>query len=258
MGHRDNAETGGFMGERVFAARADIRYVLQLATAPAEGLVVAFSSAQAAGAPPRYRWHQILSELPCHRLFVLDDHGLPGPLPGPSWYLGPHRSDVAGSVCDLIEQIAAELEVDRARTVMIGSSMGGWAALYFAARAGGGHAIAAEPQTRLGDYLCGPAFHRIAEHVVGGSSPEHRRRLDGMLFAALRAAPSPPKVHLYCGRDSPYYERHVMPLLSVLGELGAESAVELGEFSDHGDLAGHFGAYLLRCLDDVMARGRAD
>ena len=99
--------------------------------------------------------------------------------------------------------------------------MGGWAALYCGARVGAGHAIAGEPQTRLGSYLCGPAFHLIAEHVAGGSSPEDSRFLDAILFDALRAAPSPPHVHLYCGRESPYYEGHVAPLLAVLNELGA-------------------------------------
>jgi pimeloyl-ACP methyl ester carboxylesterase len=146
-GHRDDVQTGDFAGERVFASRADVRYVLHTATACPDALVVGFSSAQAPGKPPRYRWHKLLRDLPCHRLFVLDDHGPRRPMPGPSWYLGRRRgSDVAGSVCELIERVAEELGVERARTVTIGSSMGGWAALYFGARVGAGHAIAGEPR----------------------------------------------------------------------------------------------------------------
>ena len=180
---------------------------------------------------------------------MLDDQGLPGPPPGPSWWLGRHQGpDVAGSVCELIERTAAELGVRRTRIVTIGSSMGGWAALYFGARVGAGHAIAGEPQTRLGDYLCGPAFHQIAEHIVGGSSPEHRRQLDAILFDAVRSAPSLPHVHLYCGRASSFYEGHVAPLVAVLDEVGASWDLELGDFSAHEDVGPPFRAHLDQCL----------
>jgi pimeloyl-ACP methyl ester carboxylesterase len=230
--------------------RADITHELHPATADSGTLVVAFASAQPQGAPPRYRWYRALSDAPCHRLFVLDDHGLPGPPPGPSWFLGRQGSGVAGSVCDLIERTAAQLGA--ARTVTIGSSMGGWAALYFGARVGAGHVIAGEPQTRLGDYLCGPAFHPIAEHVAGGSARRERRRLDGLLFDAVRAAPAPPHVHVCCGRESSHYERHVLPLLALLTELGAQSELELGDYSDHEGIASHFPVFLRRCLDEVL------
>jgi pimeloyl-ACP methyl ester carboxylesterase len=250
--HRDDVQTGGFSGERVFASGADVRYVLHTATASPDTLVVAFSSAQAPGAPPRYRWQKVLGDVPCHRLFVLDDHGPLGPRAGPSWYLGRHRGpDVAGSVCELIERTAQELGVERGRTVTIGSSMGGWAALYFAARVGAGHAIAGEPQTRLGSYLCCTAFHGIAEHIAGGSSPREGRFLDAILFDALRAAPTLPRLHVYCGRESPYYEAHVVPLLDAVDELGAEVELELGDSSEHDDISERFGPYLLRRLDKV-------
>jgi pimeloyl-ACP methyl ester carboxylesterase len=256
-GYRDDAETGDFAGERVFASTADIRYVLAPAAGPSKVLVVAFSSAQALGAPPRYRWRKQLSELPCHRLFVLDDHGPRTPVPGPSWYLGAGRSfAVVDSVCDLIERTAEEQGVKPEHTVTIGSSMGGWAALYFGTRVGAGDVIAGEPQTLLGTYLCGPAFHELAEHIVGGSSPEDRAILDGILFDALRASTSLPRVHLFCGRESPHHERHVLPLLEVLEELGGVWELELAEGFDHDDVGHPFSAYLLAQLDEALS-GRA-
>jgi pimeloyl-ACP methyl ester carboxylesterase len=225
---------------------AQITHVLDPATTAPDTLVVAFASAQAAGEPPHFRYRGVLSELACHRLFVLDDHGLPGPPPGPSWYLGPSGSGVADSVCALIERVAGELDI--ARTVSVGSSMGGWAALYFGARVGAGHAIAGEPQTRLGDYLCGPAFHRIAEHVAGGSSPTERALLDGLLFDTLRAAPSRPRMHLYCARNSPHHVNHVLPLVEAFG---ADCELELGDFGEHADVGPPFSEYLLRCLSGL-------
>ena len=231
--------------------RARIEHVLHPATTSPDTLVVAFASAPALGQPPHYRYRRVLSEVPCHRLFVLDDHGLPGPPPGPSWFLGPRGSDVADAVLALIQRVAGELGV--ARVVTAGSSMGGWAALYFGARAGADHAIAGEPQTRLGDYLCGPAFHRIAEHVAGGSSARERAWLDELLFDALRAAPSRPRMQLYCGRESPYRENHIRPLLL---EFGGDCELELGDFGDHGDIGPPFGTYLLDRLDAVLGLTR--
>src|SRR3954467_771045 len=140
-GHREDPETGDFPGERVFASRVDVRYVLHGATDRPDMLVVAFSAAQSPGQPPRYRWHKLLAEFPCHRVFVLDDHGPRDPLPRPNWYLGQgRRLAAADSLCDLIDRTASELEVSRGNVVMVGSSMGGWAALYFGARVGAGHA----------------------------------------------------------------------------------------------------------------------
>jgi pimeloyl-ACP methyl ester carboxylesterase len=254
-GYRDDPETGDFPGERVFGSKVDVKYVLQDATDRPDTLVVVFSAAPPAEQPPRYRWHKILSEFPCHRLFVLDDHGPREPLPRPNWYLGRHRSfDAADSICDLIDRTASELGVDRANVITVGSSMGGWAALYFGARAGAGDAVVGEPQTLLGSYLCGPAFHTLAEHIAGGSSPEDSDFLDAILFDAFRAAASPPHVHLLCGRESPYYERHVQPLVALLDDLEIGYELTLGENSEHNDMAIQFPPSLRGRLAGLLRR----
>src|SRR5262249_23917712 len=148
-----------------------------------DALVVAFAAAPEPGKAPHYKWNKVLADLPCHRLFVLDDHGPPDPLPLPNWYLGHGRGFATpDSICQVIDRISVELGVARRSVVTIGSSMGGWAALYFGARVGAGHAIVGEPQTRLGDYLCGPAFHTLAEYIAGGSSDDDADFLDAILF----------------------------------------------------------------------------
>src|SRR3954465_301968 len=150
-GHLDDRETGAFPGERVYSGSVDVRYLLLDATERPDSLAVVFSSAQQPGTPPRYRWHKLLRDLPCHRLFVLDDQGPCDPLPGPSWYLGRHRpAGFADSIHELLERTIGELGVDRERGATVGSSMGGWAALYFGAGLRAGLAIAGEPQTLLG------------------------------------------------------------------------------------------------------------
>jgi hypothetical protein len=145
-----------------------------------------------------------------------------------------------------------ELGVNRGNVIMVGSSMGGWAALYFGARVGAGDAIVGEPQTLLGSYLCGPAFHTLAEHIAGGSSPEDSDFLDAVLFDAFRASASPPHIHLLCGQESPYNERHVQPLVALLEDLDIGYELSLGENSEHNDIAIQFPPYLRRRLAELL------
>jgi pimeloyl-ACP methyl ester carboxylesterase len=163
---------------------------------------------------------------------------------------------VAESVCELVARTTGELDLQPGRTITAGSSMGGWAALYFAARTGAGHAIAGEPQTLLGSYLCGGVFGSFAEHIAGGDSEEDREFLDGLLFDALRANPAPLHIDLYCGRGSPYYAGHVTPLVALLDELEVPWELELGEYTEHDDLVHRFPAYLVERAQAALAELR--
>jgi hypothetical protein len=254
-GYRDDPETGDFPGERVFRSGVEVKYVLQPATERPDALAIGFSALHPENTPPRYYTHKAVADLPSHRLFVLDDQGPRTPLPGSCWYLGRHRRfDVADSVCDLIASLVDELAIDRSRVATFGGSKGGFAALYFAARLGLGHAIAGEPQTRLGTYLCGDPHLSYAEHIAGGASEDDRAFLNEILFDALRAAERPPFVHLYWGRYDRDHERYLEPLVDVLVKLGAPWELELGEWHDHvPELGKHFPAYLRRQLEDVLS-----
>ncbi len=246
-------ETGDFPGERVFASSVDVKYLLHEATERPDILLVVFSSAQQPGRPPRYRWHQLLADVPCHRLFILDDQGPRDPLPGPSWYLGRHgHGGFADAICELVERTIAELGVERDRVATVGSSMGGWAALYFGARLRTGLAIAGEPQTRLGRYLCSTPFEPLATHIIGGDSPEHREALNAVLFDALREG-APSMIQLYCGDGSHHHERHVGPLVDFLDERGAPYELDLQEDVDHDDIGVHFARFLARRVEEMLA-----
>lgn len=178
-------KTGVFRGERVFRGLAPIKYLLRRSATRSRTLIVMFSGADE-GKPPRYNWYRLTADVPCHRLSVLDDGGQADP-PRPSWYLGAHESGFADAVCALIRRTAEDLRVDSSQLITAGTSMGGWAALYYAARVGAGHAIVGEPQALLGDFLCWEAFEDIAKHVAGGSSAAHQETLNDLLLAALRA-----------------------------------------------------------------------
>ena len=63
-------------------------------------------------------------------------------------------------------------------------------------------------------------------------------------------------MHVCCGRESSHYERHVLPLLALLTELGAHCELELGDSATHEGIGPHFRVFLRRCLDEVLGLAR--
>ncbi|HEY1359989.1 MAG TPA: hypothetical protein VGF21_16935 [Thermoleophilaceae bacterium] len=242
-----------FPGERVFEAATPVKHVLQDADIDAGALVVAFSGDHPPDVTPRYYNHKALRGLACPRMFVLDDQGPREPLPRPCWYLGKDRVfDVAESVLELMTAVTGELGVSRRRVITCGGSKGGWAALYFGARFGAGHAVAGEPQVVLGKHICW-SYPTIAAHVAGDASRESSDFLDGLLFDAFRRSPNPPEVDLFSGRTD-YLERDVLPLRDSLDELGVPCRLELAEHTRHvPDHGKAYPPYLRRRLEEILA-----
>ncbi len=253
--HRDDPETGAFPAERRFRwHNVGLRYVFEPAAERPDALIVAFSAAHERNEPPRYYTTRVLRAVPCHRLFILDDHGPQGTHPRPSWYLGRNRSqDVPTAVDELIRATTEELGLQPRRVFTCGASKGGWAAIYFAARLGAGHAVAGEPQAFLGQHLLQDGTWDIAAHVAGGTDPEAGDYLDALLFDALTASSAPPCLHLFCGRTSTYYDHDVLPLQRFLQRYEIPCELTLADYSRHvPDLGRHFPTYLTERLTKLI------
>src|SRR5947199_6358004 len=104
MTHAEARDTEPYPGERTFeGTRASVRYVLHEASTQPDALVVGFSAQHPPSKTPRYSGIKVLRDIPCHRLYILDDHGPLAPYPRGCWYLGERRSfTVAQAVCELI------------------------------------------------------------------------------------------------------------------------------------------------------------
>lgn len=254
--YRHDPETGDFPGERLCASTG-LRYVLEGLEGDRRSLVLPFSAAHEPGEPARYYTHRVLRDLPCPRLFVLDDQG-PGNPARPCWYLGRlPEVEVARAVLELVERVARELGAGR--LITCGSSMGGWAALYFGCRLGATDAIAGEPQVCLGAHLAQEEYFEIERHIAGecpiATVPA---MLDDLVFAAYRAAPAPPRTHLFSGR-TPYLERDVLPLARFLQGIGTPCEVELSDHLEHvPDLGVRFPPFLRSRLARLLAGDRFD
>ncbi len=259
MTHPDTTDTPSYLGEQTFVGSCDsVRYLIQDATTLNDTLVVGFSAQHQISKTPRYSSIKVLRDMPCHRLFILDDHGPVAPYARGSWYMGHNRRfTVEATVRELIDHVIAELGVARERVMSCGSSKGGWAAIYFAFAADLGHAIAGEPQSKIGTHLLGPGAgadtRSMAEFIAGGTEANDWQFLDDILFQIMSSSRARPILHLLIGRGV-YEERHIAPLVEVATEIGVRLDVEQNDFVEHDDLAVHFPPYL-RAKILSLARG---
>lgn len=244
----------GFPGERAFeGAGHKIRFVVR-ECGGSRHLVAVFSSFHLSGRPPPYRYVRTLSNFDMHRMFVLDDQGPRDTYPRPCWYLGrASKFTFAEGVRELIDGVASDLGVDRSAVVTAGSSMGGYAAVYFAVTAGYGCAISGEPQTLLGDYLSSPTEGKraILEYITGDTGRKAAIWLNQLLPAAIRSSPHRPFIYVHCARHGTYLEREIVPLLAACDEANIPYELDRGDYADHADLSEHFPRYLVATLSRI-------
>ena len=219
-GHRDHVQTGDFTGERVFASRADVRYVLHTAIGMPGRAGGGFASPRRPANLPATGGTSYCATF---RATGCSCSTTMGRAAAAGAFLVPRATP--GLRCgrlgrELIERIADELGVERARMVTIGSSMGGWAALYFGAGSVQGTRSPASPRRgSAATVRTRVPPHRGARR--GRSSPED----SGSSTPSSSTPCAPPPRLRTCTSTAagrvPTDEGHVAPLLAVLNELGA-------------------------------------
>lgn len=194
-------------------------------------LLVAFGGLKGApmGLPP-FEFKGLSAGLATKRLFLRD--------PEQAWYQRglPGVSDHIDGVA---EHLAARVAASGAeRVVMVGNSMGGYAALLFGARLDVDEVVAFAPQSFLGRVKRALHRDRRWKHQMRGAqtSPTLRRVNLDLLAAIPKAAPSRCKAQIHYGRD----ER--------LDGVHAERLAHLPRLTVHGHATG--GHALVRALRD--------
>lgn len=86
----------------------------------------------------------------CHQLSIADPALLKNERIISSWYLGGEQDNQVEIICELIDYVVNQLGIQR--TLFLGGSAGGYAALLYSYKTPGSLAIAVSPQTRLSSY----------------------------------------------------------------------------------------------------------
>lgn len=218
---------------------------------------------QAISTAPLYNYIKPLQGLPVHRLYIRDWLG-GDELTHSSYYLGPNKTLTIADACQrLIAEYCAKYRIEHENTIFLGSSKGGFAALYHGLAFGAGHIVVGSPQTRLGTFLAHERqkdnFHnRIFEWLFGAITPENKEFADSLLFRQAQEHARPgQKVYVMVGRDEKHYAEHVLPFQQAFRDR-LDFNVFLGEYSKHSDTAKHYPPFLKETVVKITGSSREE
>lgn len=233
-------------GEKTFESARKITYLLQKSETENNHLVVIFSAFNPPGTQPGYSYIRTLEHLDCNKLFILDNHGERG-----CYYLGENKDlSVEASVAALITHIANQNRIPARNIITCGSSKGGYAALYFGIKYGFGHVISGAPQTFLGSYISTAAPDTM-RYIAGDTSENSKQYLNRLLYDVVQNAADFPNICIHVGKGDHHYNGHVLPLVEAITTMGARVALDVGDYSEHGEVK-FYQDFMKRRLPEII------
>ncbi|MEH7483141.1 hypothetical protein V7157_19155 [Neobacillus drentensis] len=180
----------------------------------------------------RYNYSKALSDVNCHKLFIIDDYGDRG-----SYYLGNNGDSlVESSVISLILNFASTYNIPLKNILAMGSSKGGYAALYYGIKYSFGKIVAAAPQTFLGNFL--QSFTQdMVEDMTNYREKADILFLNQKLFCLLEGKRTYPDIHLLVGSKDNHLQNHLLPFINKLKQMKVEYKYEVIEGYGHNALA---------------------
>jgi len=197
-----------------------------------------------------YDYMSTLENIKTNKLFILDDFGDQG-----SYYLGRNRDhSIETAVVSLIQYIMAKYGISHKNITTIGSSKGGYAALYYGIKYYFGNIVAGAPQSKLGDFLIKQAkHHNIAQYISGDAEEGDCYYLNNVLFRLLeQPVDISPNIYLYVGTGDHHYRNHVIPLYEELQHKGYNVKLDIEENITLGGLKMYFPHYLKKTVSHIL------
>lgn len=197
-----------------------------------------------------YNYMKSLEDVPCNKLFILDDFGDQG-----SYYIGRNRDySIETAVSSLIQYIMAKHNILHKNVTALGSSKGGYSALYYGLKYHFGNVIAGGPQSKIGDFLIKQAKHEnVAVYIAGSAEEGDLHYLNGLIFRLLEQPnDASPNIHLYVGSGDHHYKNHVIPIFDQLKHKGYHVHLDVEQNINHNDLRTHFPPFLRKKLSEIL------
>lgn len=237
-------------GEKEYKIKEDsgrLKYLFQ-PNKKSDKLLVIFSGFPPKDKGPVYNYVTTLKKIKYNKFFILDDFG--NDYRG-TFYLGTNENWFLNKeITNLISMIKKQVGVEDNNITLVGSSKGGFSALYYALQNNYGKVIVGEPQILLGDYLTiVPQHLSVFENIMGEYSDKKKERLNRALFDVAEQSEEFPQIFIMCGKGNNYYlDSHIYHFTSYLDDKGIKYDLGLGNFNNHSDLEKHFPKYLYRNL----------
>ena len=210
-----------------------------------KGLVVVFSAFSEP--PARYNYIGTLKNLRENKLFILDDWGridYPG-----VYYLGWNGDYILKEeVIDFIKSITMRIGSD-CRLTMLGSSKGGWCALYYGLRMGADTIIAGAPQYYLGNYLDCDFHKETFDIMMGDDKLKNKDILNNLLPNVIRSCRNRINVFLHYSECEHTYYNHIKDLCDDLSENDSINLyTDIQHYNSHGEVGCFFPFFVKNLL----------
>ncbi|RWZ59152.1 alginate lyase family protein [Halobacillus fulvus] len=240
-----------FKLEKNHQTTRNVRYHFEEATdqSLSDQLIVVFS---AIGQQYQYKYNYMkaLEHIPTNKLFILDDFGDQG-----SYYIGENRDfSIETAVSSLIQYKMAQYSILNRNVTTIGSSKGGYAALYFGLKYYFGHVLSGAPQTKMGQFLLEQADHpNIAKYVAGGIGNGDKHYLNQLMYDLLNQSNDLlPTIDILIGKSDHHYENHILPLFKTAKKKNIPIELHTLEGVNHDGIKNHFPPFIIEKICSIL------
>ena len=209
----------------------ETRYVN--ATADTDSLIVWFNASINRAAKPIPAFTGMLSRFRkvAHQICIADPVLHRHPELRHSWYIGDQAVDLQTAVSSFLKSLAAKLGVSR--TILVGGSAGGFAALFHALHLPDSCAVALQPQTNISRHVYFKTYLQTCWGEQAQAALEARAVTD--LCDAYGRGGGANVVYLQGMGDHVHYWNHCLPFMEAVNRAAPEKAIF------HVDFWGQFG-----------------
>lgn len=226
----------------------NINYLLEK-NSKSKDLLIVFSACTKIGQKARYNYIKTLDEFKCNKLFILDDFGFDG---RGAYYLGKDKDFmIEKDVLALINKITEEINPEN--EIYIGSSKGGYSALYFGLERKNSYIITGAPQYNLGDYLNLPNHKNILEYIMGDCSDDSIDKLNNLMRNKLNLNKNHNNcIYIHYSTEEETYDSDINPLLEEMNNLNLKVNYDKKSYSSHAELTLYFPEYIKTSIRGIL------
>lgn len=226
----------------------EIKYILEENNS--KHLVVVFSSCTRPGIKARYNYNRTLSDITANKLFILDNYGDDG---RGVFYLGCNNDfKIENAVRELIKKVFNETNSDE--ITYIGSSKGGYAALFFGLEVDNSNIVVGAPQYYLGDYLNCKANINVLRNIIGDISDEKIENLNLILYNKIKNIKKRNiDIYIHFSKNEHTYNEHIKYLLKDLDINNIRYSIDTADYLNHSDVSIYFPSFLKQTISNIVA-----
>ena len=238
--------------EKQIPGKWKINYILEEKKG-AEWLIVTFSAFAPTNAQIQkpYSFMDTCNGIMSHVLYLQDSLGERG-----TYYM-VHNMDFspAEQILGWIETVRKKLEVPKEHVILMGSSKGGSAALYFGLRGHYGHVLAMAPQIRIGSYVRG--VPDTAGYMFDYTREEESVSILDQIIYQAEQENNDTVIHLYVSEHDGQFKLHTGPFIQYLNENRLPKKLDIcidNRIQSHTDHLRFNAKYTVRKLIEIICQ----